>query len=226
MFILFWTRYEGIVGRKNIEQILAKTDIQVYEDSGMTTGHVDSQLGIATFDQAGTHGLTKQSGPEQEVTKLFDQLRDPLLRYVFSIGLSVEDGEEVIQEVFLLLFQHLRQGKPRQNLRGWMFRVGHNLALKRRYPAGGQRLQQPEERAFDQLQDPEPNPEEALAVRQKQERLMGVVKALSEQDRCCLNLRAEGLRYREIGQVLGMSLGAVALSLGRSIERLSRANGS
>jgi len=33
----------------------------------------------------------------------------------------------------------------------------------------------------------------------------------------------EGLRYREIGQVLQMSLGAVSLSLTRSLARLARA---
>ena len=67
---------------------------------------------------------------EEEVTDLFEQLRDPLFRYLLSFGLSVPDGEEVIQEVFLALFQHLKNGKPRDNLRGWVFRVGHNLALK------------------------------------------------------------------------------------------------
>jgi hypothetical protein len=36
-------------------------------------------------------------------------------------------------------------------------------------------------------------------------------------------LRAEGLRYREIAEVLGISLGAVANSLERSITRLARA---
>jgi RNA polymerase sigma-70 factor (ECF subfamily) len=189
----------------------------------MTTGRADSSLGIAALTAVSADRPSTQSPPEEEVTRLFDQLRNPLLRYVFSIGLSLEDGEEVIQEVFLSLFQHLRQGKSRQNLRGWVFRVGHNLALKRRYPGGRQLLKQPEEGAFDRLLDPALDPEEALAARQKQERLLGVVRALPEQDRCCLNLRAEGLGYREIAQVLGMSLGSVALSLGRSIERLSRA---
>lgn len=178
----------------------------------------EAALTIVSADRPST-----PSPPEEEVTRLFDQLRNPLLHYVFSIGLSLEDGEEVIQEVFLSLFQHLRRGKLRQNLRGWIFRVGHNLALKRRYTGGAQLLQQSEEGAFDQLLDPDPNPEEALATLQKQERLLAVIRALPEQDRCCLNLRAEGLRYREIAQVLGMSLGAVALSLERSIERLTHA---
>ena len=38
----------------------------------------------------------------------------------------------MIQEVFLALLQHLQRGKSRADLRGWMFRVAHNLALKQR----------------------------------------------------------------------------------------------
>jgi RNA polymerase sigma-70 factor (ECF subfamily) len=48
--------------------------------------------------------------------------------------------------------------------------------------------------------------------------------ALPKQDRMCLYLRAEGLRYREIANVLGMSLGAVSTSLTRSLERIGRAD--
>src|ERR1035438_926677 len=70
--------------------------------------------------------------PEVEVVTLFNELRDRLLRYLLVVGLSAHDGEEIIQESFLLLFQHLKQGKSRQNLRGWVFRVARNLALKQR----------------------------------------------------------------------------------------------
>ena len=52
---------------------------------------------------------------------------------------------------------------------------------------------------------------------------MSVVQALPEQSRWCLYLRAEGLRYREIAEVLGMSLGAVSLSLERSLALIARA---
>jgi hypothetical protein len=44
---------------------------------------------------------------------LFDQFRGSLLRYPS-------------------LFQHLRTGKSRDNIRGWLFRVVHNPALRRR----------------------------------------------------------------------------------------------
>jgi RNA polymerase sigma-70 factor (ECF subfamily) len=46
------------------------------------------------------------------------------------------------------------------------------------------------------------------------------VESFPEIDRCCLYLRAEGLRYREIAEVLNISLGGVSLALGRSLARL------
>ena len=79
----------------------------------------------------------KTSALEGEVVALFDEYRAPLLRYALSFGLTAADGEEVVQEVFLSLFRHLRDGKSRSNLRGWLFRVSHNMALKRRQRAQG-----------------------------------------------------------------------------------------
>jgi RNA polymerase sigma-70 factor, ECF subfamily len=76
--------------------------------------------------------------------------------------------------------------------------------------------------AEDSFVDRTPNPEDQLVRNQSQARLQSVLRALPEQDRRCLSLRAEGLTYREIGQVLDMSLGAVALSLGRSLARFAR----
>jgi RNA polymerase sigma-70 factor, ECF subfamily len=160
-------------------------------------------------------------GLEAEVVQLFEQLRSPLFRYLFSLGLTAHDGEEVIQEVFLALFQHLQRGRNRDNLRGWVFRVAHNLGLKQRMLL--QRGFQDMEESL-QMPDPGPNPEERLATSQRQARLIAVVRALPEQDQYCLYLRAEGLRYREIAHVLGVSLGTVSNSLGRSLGRLGRAD--
>jgi len=163
---------------------------------------------------------------EEEVVALFNQFRGGLLRYVLSLGIDLHDGEDVIQEVFLSLFRHLRLGRSRANLRGWIFRVAHNLALKQRSRAQRQQARiAAGEDLLEERFDPGANPEEQLAKSQRQRQLLLVVAALSAQDRCCLLLRAEGLRYREIADVLGMSLGAVSNSLTRSMERLMRADG-
>ena len=169
-------------------------------------------------------GSRSHSAPEVEVVALFDELRDRLLRYLLALGLSAHDGEEIIQESFLLLFQHLQSGKSRENLRGWIFRVARNLALKQRTANHFTviRTVQFEDRLPPEHFDPHPNPEQQLQSKQRQIRFLAVVEALSELDRSCLYLRAEGLRYREIAKALDISLGSVAASLARSLAKLTR----
>jgi RNA polymerase sigma-70 factor, ECF subfamily len=163
----------------------------------------------------------KPSALEEEVVNLFDQLQDRLLRYLLSLGLPASDGEEVIQEVFLALFLHLQRGKPRHNLRAWVFQVAHNLALKQRNTNLRNRPNLVDEGT---LVDQAPNPEDQVAWNERRRRLWNVWQALPEQDRRCLSLRAEGLTYRDIAQVLDISLGAVSLSLARSLARFTRAD--
>jgi len=167
-----------------------------------------------------TSGLAIQD----QVVELFDELRVPLLRYLSGFPLSVPDSEDIIQEAFLALFEHLGRGGSHPNIRGWLFRTAHNLALKKRLRVrrnGGPALEMG--LARDVAIDPAPNPEVQLASHQTRERLMAVVRALPEQNRWCLYLRAEGLRYREIAAVLDISLGSVALYLERSLALVARA---
>jgi len=162
---------------------------------------------------------------ENEVLALFDDLRDPLVRYVCALGASVGDGEDLIQDVFLALFKHLQRNGSRTNLQGWLFRVAHNLALKRRA-----RLRRERDHldlsphAAHALPDPQQNPEQRLVEERRRQRLISVVRALPERDRHCMYLRGHGLRYREIAQVLGISLGTVAKSVARAVARLHRAD--
>jgi RNA polymerase sigma-70 factor (ECF subfamily) len=172
---------------------------------------------------ASSVSTAKPSEIECEVIGLFEQFRSPLLRYVISMGLKVHDGEEVIQEIFLALFRHLQSGKSRHNLRGWVFRVAHNLALKQRAANRKDAVRLDFDQAERQA-DSNPNPEEHAANRQQQQRLQAILRALPEQDRSCLYLRAEGLRYRDIAAALGVSLGTVSIALTRSLARMRRAS--
>jgi RNA polymerase sigma-70 factor (ECF subfamily) len=160
--------------------------------------------------------------PQDEMLFLFDACAPSLFRYVRSLGLTAEAGQDVVQEVFLALFHHLRNDRPRDNLKGWVFKVAHNLALKHRRKM--KRLQTDfvcDAALAELVIDPALNPEQRMAEEQRHSRLRSIVRALPERDRQCLNLRAEGLRYRDIAAVLGISLGGVAKSLARSFARLA-----
>jgi RNA polymerase sigma-70 factor (ECF subfamily) len=165
---------------------------------------------------------------EAEVLELFDRLRERLLGYLLRFGfLSAEDSEDVVQEAFFALYQHLQRGRSRENLTGWLFRVVHNLGLRRAQSSRRDSLRTVllTDATSDMAVDAALNPEAALADGQARRRLQAVVRALPEQDQHCLALRAEGLRYRDIAEVLDISLGSVAKSLERSLERIARAAG-
>ena len=165
------------------------------------------------------------SPAEQEVVSLFGQLRVPVLRYVLSRAVPVPDAEEIVQEVFLLFFQHLRRGQPVPSPAGWIFRTAHHFVLKHRDSARqNAEYFDASHPAPDAIADLSVRPDAALQESQRRLALLAVVRALPEQDQKCLHLRAEGLRYREIAQILGISLGAVANSLQRSIARIGRAD--
>jgi RNA polymerase sigma-70 factor (ECF subfamily) len=161
---------------------------------------------------------------EEEVLDLHDQLRVRLLRYAVSLGLNGHDAEDVIQEVFLALFRHLRAGRSRANLAGWAFRVTHNLSLKKRirYRAEDGANKSASSMWAEALAE---SPEEELIFNERHRHLRRVFDALPEADRLCIQLRAEGLKYREISEILGISLGGVANCLSRSFGRLRRSEG-
>ena len=156
--------------------------------------------------------------PESEVLNLHDLLRPRLLRYAASFGLKPHDAEDVIQEAFLALFRHLQAERPRHNLPGWVFRVTHRMALKRRVVSC--KDERMEEEGYG-LAAAAFSPEDEVLFDEQQRRLRRIFLALPEIDRLCLQLRSEGLKYREISSVLNVSLGFVHNSLSRSFDRLS-----
>jgi RNA polymerase sigma-70 factor, ECF subfamily len=166
------------------------------------------------------------SESESLVIRLFDQLQGRVLSYVVGCGLPFHDAEDIVQETFLSLFRHLELGRPRSNLNGWLFRVAHNLALKRRVANQKFKRTLVDENTLAQHPSEAPNAEEKLSFSQTQQRLRAVFEALPEHDQRCLYLRAEGLKYRQIADVLGVSVGGVSLSLSRSLARIIRATGS
>lgn len=191
----------------------------------MSTSSGNSSIALALPLAGRNEVAISPSDLEMEVVGLFGELRNRLLRYLLSTGLPISDGEEIVQEAFLALFLHLQRGRSRGNLRGWLFRVVRNQGLKRL--AEKQRhCDVPDWNAGapEVLADPGPDPEQQATSNQRTATLRAVLQALPAQDRECLCLRAEGLKYREIAEVLGISLGSVSASLARSLARLGRAD--
>ena len=155
----------------------------------------------------------------REATTLFEELRKPLLRYLICLGLSADEAQDVVQDAFLNLHRSLAGGAAHENARAWLFSVAHNQA-RNRQKSYHRRFGTPLEDGALELLD-ESTPEHAVLKKEKFRRLASAIRALTEVERECLLLRAEGLRYREIGEVLEMATSTVADTVDRAVKKLA-----
>jgi RNA polymerase sigma-70 factor (ECF subfamily) len=159
---------------------------------------------------------------QTEVAQLFEESREDVFRYLLTLGLDPGLAQEAVQEVFLRLYAALKQGERIESPRGWVFRVAHNYGLKLK-------ARQATETRFDvhleaRLTANGPNPERELLQRERMEQIHRGMDGLSDQQKRCLFLRMEGLRYPEIAATLGISASAVGEFLRRAVARLRKAD--
>jgi len=164
---------------------------------------------------------------EQVIARLFEELCQPVYRYVRGFVRHGSVAREVTQEVFVRLCTELAAGHRVNNVRAWLFRVAHNLAVDEQRRLRVREAHESSGEANDLaclfFSDPAPNAEHELLRRERHGWLRRAVQQLSAQERRCLFLRAQGLRYREIAEVLDIKLPTVVTFLTRAIQKLSKA---
>jgi RNA polymerase sigma-70 factor (ECF subfamily) len=162
---------------------------------------------------------------EEKVTRYFEQWRDPVNRYVIA-AFGDPMAEEITQEAFLQLYRRLHGGQPVLNIRAWVFRAAHSLALNR--IRSQQFTELLDEEGWDALRqtlvDGSSNPEQRLLQIEKFNRLRIAIARLTPPERQCLHLRTKGLRYREIAEILNVGTSTIAETLYRVIDKLTQEN--
>ena len=155
----------------------------------------------------------------ERVEEIYLAERNNIYAYLLYCGVPPQRAQELAQDSFLKLYQRLSRGEPVENPRAWLYRVAHNRAM--RYHQ--------REPVFDEIDvhfdipQEGPDPESALAGRQRRAALVDAIRGLSPQQRNCLHLRVQGLHYREIAEAIGISTSAVGEFLRRATARLKEA---
>jgi RNA polymerase sigma-70 factor, ECF subfamily len=169
-------------------------------------------------------GASHRSDLEERVTEIFGLWRESVCRYLLGITGDPAEAEDLAQEVFLRLYSYLQRGQDVENVRAWIFRVAHNLAIDEQRKRGA--LESLDAETWGAIgkesRDPAPDAEQRILEREKQAKLVRALSRLSPQERHCLNLRTEGLRYREIAEVLGIRIPTVVTFLTRGIKKIMR----
>jgi len=153
---------------------------------------------------------------EETIAELYATMRVPLLGYAYQVVGSTGEAEDLVQIAFLRLFDQLRAHAEILNLRSWLYRVVHNLAIDQLRRQGKQESAVTEWLAQRSLKAHSSSAEDDLIRRQSIAHSLGI---LNVRERYCLVLRAEGLSYKEIADVLSISAKAVSVYLARGLKK-------
>ncbi len=199
--------------------------VDISRDACLTGyGEYDTRVTLSAED-AGVLALqgTRFPNEQKEVVRLYDELRPSLYAYLSTLGLFASEAEEVIQEGFFRLVRDLSSGNEVRNLRGWLFRVTHNLAMDvyRTMDRDGVVAAEDHSPLIREQVDPDPDPEEAYSQEEKRMRVNSAIQNLTSQQRRCLLLRSEGMSYCDIGMTLSISTQRAAFLVQRSLVLLA-----
>jgi len=151
-------------------------------------------------------------------------LRDPVFRYLRTLGCRHSLAEEITQEAFFRLHRALREGLQVNDVRAWVFRVARNLWIDSRRER--KRFWQTGQEEGDRLEllpsDFAPDPEQQMLQRERIRLIEDAVKRLPKLQRECMYLKAQGLRYHEIAVALDISMTAAVDLVRRAVKRLGR----
>lgn len=176
-------------------------------------------LPFFAFDTRMLLSDTGKQAADLLVLEAYEDARDDIYYYGVTLGLTPEQAQDVAQEAFLKLYVQLRSGEEIRNVRAWLFRVAHNEALKARSKV---------RRMTEMTPGLEPaaaavGAENQLLEHESRIRLKKAMTELSPQQRQVLQLRAAGLRYREIADTIGIGVSTVNEFMRRAVARLRKA---
>ena len=156
---------------------------------------------------------------EHTVQTLFDTEESALLRFAFSLIGRRAVAEEIVQEVFLQLHVHWDQV---DSPRAWLFqsvrnRVYNHLRDNRREILAGEDSELPTTKDGPDL------PESALIRMEAVGALRETLEDLDETDQQLVKMKYfEGLKYRDISEQTGLTVGNVGYRLHHILKELAR----
>jgi RNA polymerase sigma-70 factor (ECF subfamily) len=167
-------------------------------------------------------GGAKSSPPdfriENRIIRLYEKNAAGLLRYALTISRNPETAQDAVQEAFLSFYIALRKEVAIQDDKGWLYSTTRNYVLdrlKEYYFRNGLSLG-----AAAHLAEDQHNPENRIMLREISAKAHEV---LSPRELECLRLRSEGLRYKDIGDILKIDSGTVGAFLARALKKIRTA---
>ncbi|MCP4641664.1 MAG: sigma-70 family RNA polymerase sigma factor [bacterium] len=137
-----------------------------------------------------------------------DRYEKPLVRYAARFTGDWESARDVVQDTFLKLC-NVDQGRVQHRLAAWLYTVCRNRAIDVRRKEG--RMSPLDMKQAEAQKAPGPLPSVSAERAEARDQVLGVVDTLPKEQQEAFRLKFEDdLTYREISQIMGVSLGKVS----------------
>lgn len=142
-------------------------------------------------------------------------VKNKLFRFAFRLLGSSEEAKDVVQEVFIKVWNGREQLAEVQNVEAWCMRITKNLSLDR--------LRQQQRRPTDSIEkglhilNETLSPYENTEISESMKRIGEMMAGLPEKQRQVMHLRdIEGYTYNEICEILEIDMSQVKVNLFRA----------
>jgi RNA polymerase sigma-70 factor (ECF subfamily) len=182
------------------------------------TGGGNSPLAIELVDK---NLADKPGGIEERVLALYQAHRENIYRFLVGQGLKPSNAQEVTQDVFVDLYIALGKGADVKSEQAWLYTVAGRAAVD--YWRREGRVKWVELDAVKNAAasgSTQLNPEAETGRRERMAQVASSLARLPKEQRLCIHLRMQGLRYREIAKILRVSTSTAAEWLASAVERL------
>ncbi|MCW2120188.1 RNA polymerase sigma factor [Flavobacterium sp. 7A] len=151
--------------------------------------------------------------------KLLVDYQKPLYNHIRNIVLNHDDTDDVLQNTFIKVFQHLKNFKGESKLFSWMYRIATNEALtflNQKAKKSGITSEALQNKAIDNLKSDSYFDGDEIQIKLQQ-----AIVTLPEKQRLVFKMKYfEELKYEEISEILGTSVGALKASYHHAVKKI------
>ncbi len=152
---------------------------------------------------------------------IYDAYYDLVARWVRALAGSTADREDLVQEVFLVVYRRLPDFDGR-NLKGWLYRITVHQVRDYRRLFWIRSIFRHCVEVSPELPSARPTPLMTLEARERQQRLEWMLSHLSDQLRAAFVLfEIEGYTAEEIGDMQSVSVHTVRSRIQRARKKMS-----
>ncbi|MGA9639025.1 RNA polymerase sigma factor [Flavobacterium sp.] len=151
--------------------------------------------------------------------KLLLDYQKPLYNHIRNIVLNHDDADDVLQNTFIKVFQHLKNFKGESKLFSWMYRIATNEALtflNQKAKKSGISSEALQSKTIDNLKSDSYFDGDELQLK-----LQKAIIALPEKQQLVFKMKYfEELKYEDMSEILGTSVGALKASYHHAVKKI------